>query len=199
MQNAKSVEIYISGTGRWSESLVILRDVFLSSGLAETVKWGAPVYTHKGRNIASMAAFKNYIALWFYQGALLKDEAKKLVNAQEGVTKALRQWRFSNSEEILENREIILDYIAEAVANSEQGKVIKADRQKPIEIPVELQNKFDSDYEFKVAFDMLTIGKKRDFAEYIAKAKTEITRIARLQKIIPLILSGVGLNDKYKK
>lgn len=199
MKNSGTVASYISETGKWEGSFILLRNIFLSSGLNETVKWGGPVYMHLDKNIAAMAAFKNYVAIWFYQGALLKDESKKLVNAQEGVTKALRQWRFSNSEEILENEKIILDYIAEAIANSEQGKEIKADRNKEIEIPVELQSKFELDYEFKAEFDMLTIGKKRDFAEYISQAKTEATRMARLEKIIPMVLSGTGLNDKYKK
>lgn len=198
MKNSDSAEAYILTTGKWIESLTILRELFLSTGMTETLKWGAPVYTHKGRNIASMAAFKNYVALWFYQGVLLKDDAKKLVNAQEGVTKALRQWRFTSAEEILKERTDILAYIAEAITNSEQGKEIKAERNKALQIPVELQNKLDSDYELKSAFDTFTPGRRREFAEYIAQPKTEATRISRLEKIVPMIMSGTGLNDKYK-
>jgi uncharacterized protein YdeI (YjbR/CyaY-like superfamily) len=166
--------------------------------MIETIKWGAPVYLHKDKNISSMAAFKNYVGIWFYQGALLNDEAKKLVNAQDGVTKALRQWRFTSIEEILANRKLIMDYIEEAIANSEAGKEIKAERNKEIVIPVEIQNLFDIDYDFKFAFGKFTPGKRREFAEFVAQPKNESTRLARLEKIIPLVLQGIGLNDKYK-
>lgn len=198
MKTNNSADEYINSTGQWTDCLKLLREIFLSSGMTETIKWGAPVYMHKDKNISSMAAFKNYVGIWFYQGALLSDEAKKLVNAQDGVTKALRQWRFTTIEEISSNRKLIMDYIEEAIANSEAGKEIKAERNKEIVIPVEIQNLFDTDYEFKAAFEGLSLGKRREFAEFIAQPKNESTRLARLEKITPLVLQGIGLNDKYK-
>ena len=198
MKTNQSALEYINSTGQWTESLLLLREIFLSSGMTETIKWGVPVYMHKDKNISSMAAFKNYAGIWFYQGALLRDEAGKLINAQDGVTKALRQWRFTSVEDIQANRKIISDYINEAIANSEAGIEIKAERNKEIVIPAEIQNLLDTDFEFKAAFEGFTPGKRREFAEFVAQPKNESTRIARLEKIIPLVLQGIGLNDKYK-
>lgn len=198
MKTTQTAEEYINSTGRWTECLKMLREIFLSSGMTETIKWGAPVYMHKDKNISSMAAFKNYVGIWFYQGALLSDEAKNLVNAQDGVTKALRQWRFTAIEEISSNRKMIMDYIDEAIANSEAGKEIKAERNKEIVIPVEIQNLLDTNVSFKTAFENFSPGKRREFAEHVAQPKNESTRLSRLEKIIPLVMQGIGLNDKYK-
>ena len=89
MKGAKNAEEFILSNPQWQEALILLRDIFLSTGMEETIKWGVPVYTFEGKNVAGMACFKSYIGIWFYQGALLADKAQKLVNAQEGITKAL--------------------------------------------------------------------------------------------------------------
>jgi uncharacterized protein YdeI (YjbR/CyaY-like superfamily) len=198
MRTNNSADEYINSTGQWTDCLKLLREIFLLSGMTETIKWGAPVYMHKDKNISSMAAFKNYVGIWFYQGALLSDEAKKLVNAQEGVTKALRQWRFSSIEEVSSNREMIMDYIKEAIANSDAGKEIKPDKNKEIVIPVEIQNLLDTNASFRNAFESFSPGKRREFAEHVAQPKNESTRLSRLEKITPLVMQGIGLNDKYK-
>jgi uncharacterized protein YdeI (YjbR/CyaY-like superfamily) len=112
-----TVDEYILSTEKWRESLELLRSILLAEGLTETIKWGGPVYTSGSKNIAGMAAFKNYVAVWFYQGALLKDEKNMLVNAQEGVTKALRQWRFESVQEIASNSDLLTKYILEAIEN----------------------------------------------------------------------------------
>lgn len=194
-----SAEEYINSAGNWTESLLLLREIFLSSGMTETIKWGAPVYMHKDKNIGSMAAFKSYVGIWFYQGVLLRDESKKLVSAQVGITKALRQWRFMSLDEIMANRHLISAYIDEAIANSENGIEIKADRNKEIVIPLEIQNLFDNNKTFQTAYESFTPGKKREFADYVAQPKNESTRLSRLEKIIPLVMQGIGLNDKYKR
>jgi uncharacterized protein YdeI (YjbR/CyaY-like superfamily) len=199
MKTDLTVDKYIQSTDKWKESLELLRSIILSTGLIETVKWGAPVYTSGSKNIAGMAAFKHHVAVWFYQGALLRDEKKKLVNAQEGVTKALRQWRFGSVNEISSNTKLLSIYLREAIENEKQGKKIKPVKDKPILIPDDLRLVFGLNTELKNCFDMLTLSKRRDFAEYISAAKQQETRQKRLDKIIPLILQGKGLHDKYLK
>ena len=129
---------------------------------------------------------------------MLKDKEQKLVNAQEGKTQAMRQWRFNSLSEIEANSSLITDYVKEAVANQKAGKEIKPKAGKPLEIPLELQEVFHKDTELKEAFEALNLTRKRDFAEYITLAKRAETKQSRLEKIIPMIRQGIGLNDKYK-
>ena len=197
MKNSETVDEYILSCGEWQASLNLLRDIIHSSGLQETVKWGGPVFQSENKNIVGMAAFKSYVAVWFYQGALLKDEEKKLMNAQEGVTKALRQWRFSSIDEIVESAAILKAYLEEAIENQKQGKEIKPNKNKSLVIPDELNRLLSSDPKLKQSFESFTVAKRREFAEYILDAKREETRLNRLDKIVPMILSGIGLYDKY--
>ncbi|RMF58752.1 MAG: hypothetical protein D6748_07920 [Calditrichaeota bacterium] len=199
MKGEKTVDAYIEKHPQWREALTRLREIILSTSMEETIKWGAPVYTVNGKNVVGMGAFKSYVGLWFFQGALLKDEQKKLMNAQEGKTKALRQWRFQSPEEIEADAELIQSYIQEAINNQLQGKEIKADRSKPLIIPEELQEKLFSNSELAERFAALSKSCQREYAEYIAEAKRPETRLRRLEKIIPMIMEGAGLNDKYKK
>lgn len=194
----KTVSDYIVKHSEWQQELILLKDLVLSQPLEETIKWGAPVYTFKGKNIVGLGAFKSYVGLWFFQGALLKDKEQKLVNAQEGKTQAMRQWRFNSLSEIEANSSLITDYVKEAVANQKAGKEIKPKAGKPLEIPLELQEVFHKDTELKEAFEALNLTRKRDFAEYITLAKRAETKQSRLEKIIPMIRQGIGLNDKYK-
>ncbi|WP_305983176.1 YdeI/OmpD-associated family protein [Roseivirga thermotolerans] len=194
----KTVSDYIIKHSEWQNELILLKDLVLIQPLEETIKWGAPVYTFKGKNIVGLGAFKSYVGLWFFQGALLKDKEQKLVNAQEGKTQAMRQWRFNSLSEIEANSSLITDYVKEAVANQKAGKEIKPKAGKPLEIPLELQEVFHKDTELKEAFEALNLTRKRDFAEYITLAKRAETKQSRLEKIIPMIRQGIGLNDKYK-
>jgi uncharacterized protein YdeI (YjbR/CyaY-like superfamily) len=198
MNMQKTVSDYIVKHSEWQQELILLKDLVLSQPLEETIKWGAPVYTFKGKNIVGLGAFKSYVGLWFFQGALLKDKEQKLVNAQEGKTQAMRQWRFNSLSEIEANSSLITDYVKEAVANQKAGKEIKPKAGKPLEIPLELQEVFHKDTELKEAFEALNLTRKRDFAEYITLAKRAETKQSRLEKIIPMIRQGIGLNDKYK-
>ena len=138
----KTVSDYIIKHSEWQNELILLKDLVLIQPLEETIKWGAPVYTFKGKNIVGLGAFKSYVGLWFFQGALLKDKEQKLVNAQEGKTQAMRQWRFNSLSEIEANSSLITDYVKEAVANQKAGKEIKPKAGKPLEIPLELQEVF---------------------------------------------------------
>ena len=189
------VEEYIAKKAQWQNELNFLRNILLDLPVDETIKWGSPFYTNKGKNIVGLSAFKNYCGLWFVQGALLKDKHNTLINAQEGKTAAMRQMRFTSLDEI--NVDIIKEYVLESVENQNLGKEIKPTK-KPLIIPIELQSELDKDQQLKEIFESFTLGKKRDYTEYISEAKREATKQTRLEKIIPMILSGVGLNDKYK-
>ncbi len=181
---------------KWQNELEQLQAIINKTILVSTTKWGSEVFTHQGKNILSYGAFKNYFALWFYNGVFLKDPYQVLVNAQEGVTKALRQWRFASAAEIDERK--ILEYIAEAIQNEEEGKSWKPEKNPMPDIPPILQSALNEDTAFKIAFSKFSPYKQREFIEYLDTAKREATKLARLEKIKPLILSGIGLHDKYK-
>lgn len=197
MESAKSVVEYLNKHPEWENALLELITIAKSTGLEETIKWGAPTYTFKGKNVVGMAAFKSYVGLWFHQGALLKDPAKKLINAQEGTTKALRQWRFSSVDEI--DNELVKSYIFEAIENQKRGLEIKPEPKAELEIPEELEDAFEADTNLSNKFKQFTNFKQREFIEYVAEAKRADTRQKRTDKVIPMILEGIGLNDKYRK
>ena len=196
MKKYPSVDAYILDQEEWQEALKILRDILNETGLKEELKWSIPVYTWNKKNIVGIGAFKAYVGLWFYNGSFLADDAGKLINAQEGKTKGMRQWRFSSIEEI--DPELVRAYVDKAIENQKAGKEIKIERKKELTIPQELQAAFAENKEAQEAFLRLTFGKQREYAEYIAEAKREATKLKRIEKIVPMILDGVGLNDKYK-
>ena len=107
MKFAKSIEAFFAMHPNWEKELLLLREILCSGDVEETLKWGMPTYTVNKKNVAGMGAFKSYVGIWFHQGVFLKDEAKKLINAQEGKTKGLRQWRFSSLKEIEKEAELI--------------------------------------------------------------------------------------------
>jgi len=188
------VDQYIQKKSNWKNELELLRKIMLQSGMEETVKWGIPTYTQGGKNVAGIGAFKNHVAIWFFNGVFLKDPEKVLINAQEDKTKGLRQWRFKSKEEI--PAETVLQYALEAKANQEKGKEIKPEKRK-IKAPKELEDALKN-AKLEDKFDQLTPGKKKEYYEYISSAKRAETKESRLQKILPLIKAGKGLNDKYK-
>lgn len=196
MKKVHSVEEYIEVNYHYSEALTLLRELLLNTELQETLKWSAPVYTINGKNVVGLGAFKNHIALWFFNGVFLKDEKKLLEQAQE-KTKGLRSLKFTSLEEIDKN--VVLAYVKEAIANQKAGKELKPERKgKSVTIPKELQEAFKSNPDLATSFKALTPGKQREYAEYIDSAKREQTKQTRLEKITPMILQGVGLHDKYK-
>ncbi len=151
MQSNKTVEGFIEKQSRWKEPLQKFRRIFLETELLETIKWGTPVYTLNGKNVLGMGAFKSYVGIWFFQGAFLKDPHKKLINAQEGKTKALRQLRFATNEEV--NYELVKEYVAEAIQNQKEGKEIKPEKNKPLIIPDDLLANFEMDEKLKSCFE----------------------------------------------
>ncbi len=199
MIQAKTVDEYIGQSDQWGEALQVLRDVLLQTELEETVKWGAPAYTIDGKNIVGLGAFKQFVAVWFHQGVLLSDPKGVLINAQEGTTKALRQWRFTSIEEVEAARKDLKQYAEEAITNQREGREIKPDKKKPLIVPPELQEVLDKDTKLATQFEALNLTRKREYVEHIASAKREETKMNRLEKIKPMILEGIGLHDKYRK
>lgn len=195
MEMSKTPEEYIQKNPGWQKELEFLRNILLKTDTKEVMKWGIPNYTVGGKNVVAIGAFKSYVGLWFHQGVFLKDDHKKLINAQEGTTKGLRQWRFQSVDEMDEG--LILQYTAEAIQNQKEGKEIKPVPKK-FSMPAELDKALKDDRNLRLAFEALTKGKQKEYLEYIGTAKQEKTRLSRLEKCIPMILNGVGLNDKYR-
>lgn len=195
MEMSKTVDEYILKNPEWQEELIHLRKLMNSTELKETVKWGMPTYTINNKNVAGLGAFKSYVGIWFFQGVFLSDKHKRLINAQEGTTKGMRQWRFESFEEI--DDKLIIQYTEEAIANQKAGKEIKLEK-KPLVIPAELQHALNEDGILNQNFQDMSLSCRREYTEYIAEAKRDETKQKRLEKIIPMILNQVGLNDKYK-
>jgi len=154
----------------------LLRELCLDTELAETLKWNMPTYTIKGKNVITVCAFKHHAGIWFHQGSFLTDPYSVLSNVQEGKTKAMRHWRWDNIKDIPVDQ--VKEYIDEAIVNELAGKRIKVER-KPVS------------YEMHPLFAKALKENKA--------AKRESTQISRLAKIIPMILRGEGLNDKYQR
>lgn len=195
MEMAKTVDEYFGNEPEHLPLLEKLRSILLRTEFIETIKWGMPTYTINGKNVVGIGSFKSYAGLWFFNGSFLSDPSNLLINAQEGKTKGMRQMRFASIEAI--DEQVIRRYLLEAIQNQKEGKEIKAEK-KPLVIPDELKESMSSDSKLAEAFDLLKPGQKKDYAEYITEAKRVETRLARIQKITPMILQGLGLNDKYK-
>ncbi len=197
MKKIVSVDEYIQKHSDWQPVLLILRRILQETELQETIKWGAPVYTLSGKNVVGIGAFKSYAGLWFFNGALLEDKTNQLVNAQEGKTKAMRQWRFVELSEL--DEALIKTYVDEAIELQKSGiQVAMAKPSKTFDIPDELKSALQSDNQLSTKFKALTPYKQKEYAEFIGSAKREVTRKNRLDKCIPIILKGIGLNDKYR-
>lgn len=182
-------------TNQWENELEQLHAIIRKTPLIETTKWGGPVYTYKNKNVVGIGGFKSYFGIWFYNGVFLKDEKKLLINANEENTKSLRQMRFNSANEI--DEKLILNYIKEAIEIEEKGLAIPKEKKETI-IPELLQNELDKNSDLLNKFNTFAPYKQREFIEYITSAKQEKTQITRLEKIIPIIIEGRGLNDKYR-
>lgn len=196
MQKVTSVEEYIENNSHYAEELKLLRDLILTTELEETVKWNAPVYTLNGKNVLSFGAFKHHFGIWFFNGVFLKDEQNLLEQAQE-KTKGLRNMKMTSLDQI--NKTVVLAYIKEAIDNQKLGKEIKPEvKGKKVDIPEELNLALKKDKVLMDNFKVLTPFKQREYCEYIETAKRAETKQSRLEKIIPMIEKGLGLNDKYR-
>lgn len=188
------VDWFFDKATKWQDEYSELRILVLECELTEESKWGCPCYTNDKNNIVLIHGFKEYCALLFMQGALLKDTNGILVQQTENVQSA-RQIRFTNVEEILKNKATIKAYIQEATELSKAG--IKVELKKTIEfkIPQEFQTVLDDMPELKTAFETLTQGRQRAYLLYFSAAKQAKTREARIEKHIAKILNAKGLDD----
>jgi len=177
----------------WKKALVLLRKIVLDIGLKEELKWGAPIYTHNGKNIVSVGALKESATIGFFKGVLLTDEHKIL--QQQGNLQSDRILKFTNIADIEKIKDIIKSYIIEAIAIEESGKKVEF-KKNPEALPPDLIQAFEADPAFKKAFYALTPGRQRGYTIHFSQPKQEQTRIGRIKKCKEQIFNGVGLNDR---
>lgn len=187
-------DFFFNKATQWQKEFKELRAIALETELVEDLKWGCPCYTYEEKNIFLIHGFKEYCALLFFKGALMKDPENILIQQTENV-QAARQIRFTNLQQIIDLKEIIKSYLFEAIEVEESGAKIKMKKTKEFEMPEEFQQKLDENPELKEAFEALTPGRQRAYLLYFSSAKQSKTRAARIEKYIPEILNGKGLND----
>jgi uncharacterized protein YdeI (YjbR/CyaY-like superfamily) len=180
--------------GQWQEEFKKLRMIVLDCGLTEELKWGCPCYTFQKRNIVLMHGFKEYCALLFFKGALLKDAKGILIQQTENV-QAARQIRFTNVREIIKLKTIVKAYIKEAIEVEKAGVKVNLKKTAEFKMPEEFQNRLNESPALKRAFAALTPGRQRGYLLHFSAAKQSKTRQARIEKAMPQILTGKGLND----
>ena len=186
------VDGYLRKAKKWQEEMKKLRRISLGCGLTEELKWGKPCYTFQGSNIVIIQGFKEFCALMFCKGALLKDPKTVL---REFGWQASRRIPFTGVRQIAEMEPVLKAYIREAIAAEKAGLKVSFKR-KPGPVPEELQKKLDEIPALKAAFDALTPGRRRGYILYFSGAKQSKTRAARIEKCMPQILKGKGLNDE---
>ncbi|MEK3719708.1 YdeI/OmpD-associated family protein [Paenibacillus sp. FSL H8-0034] len=188
------VDTYLSKATKWKEEYGKLRNIVLDCELTEEFKWMHPCYTFQNKNIVLIHGFKEYCALLFHKGALLKDAHGILIQQTENV-QAARQIRFTNVQEITEMETILKTYIYEAIEVEKAGLEVNFKKNTEFIIPEEFQNKWDEIPALKIAFNALTPGRQRAYLLYFSKPKQAQTRESRIEKYIQQILLGKGLND----
>lgn len=189
------IDPYFNKLKNWKEEFELLREIVLDCGLTEDFKWMHPCYTLDGKNIVLIHGFKEYCALLFHKGALLKDPHGILIQQTENV-QAARQLRFTNAQTIQEMQLIIQDYIEEAIQIEKAGLQVELKKHDEYTLPEELANKFVEIPDLKTAFEGLTPGRQRAYIMHFSSPKQSKTRESRIEKYIPHILDGKGLNDK---
>src|SRR5678816_3665311 len=179
---------------QWEKEIEEMRRVLAGFPMKEECKWGKPTYTLDGKNIVIMQGFKEYFALAFFQGALLKDPKKVLV--QLGQTHAGRVMKFTSAKDIKAKAATIKAYVREAIAAEKAGLRMKPKRTSDLPVPEELRQKFRTDPRFKRAFEALTPGRQRSYLYHFAAAKQSTTRVARIDKAMPAIFEGRGFLER---
>jgi uncharacterized protein YdeI (YjbR/CyaY-like superfamily) len=184
----------ISKAKKWSEEFEKLRMIVLDCGLAEELKWGWPCYSFQKSNVVLIHGFKEYCALLFFKGALLKDANHILIQQTENV-QAARQLRFTSVREIERMKTILVTYIKEAIEVEKAGLKVNYKKTSEFKIPEEFQNKLNENRALKTAFEALTPGRQRGYIFYFSQPKQSKTRVSRVEKCLPQILDGKGLDD----
>ncbi|PXW18046.1 uncharacterized protein YdeI (YjbR/CyaY-like superfamily) [Chryseobacterium sp. CBTAP 102] len=188
------VNFFFENAGQWQEEFEKLRTIALSTELTEDLKWGCPCYTYEGKNIFLIHGFKEYCALLFFKGALMKDPDNILIQQSKNV-QAARQIRFTELAQINDMEEVLRSYMFEAVEIEESGAKVEMKKTKEFEIAEEFQEKLDQNPALQEAFQALTPGRQRAYLLHFSSAKQSKTREARIEKCIPKIMEGIGLND----
>lgn len=189
------VDFYFIKSKKWRAEQEKLRQIALDCQLTEELKWGVPCYAFQGSNIVLIHEFKEYCAYLFIKGVLLKDPNGILIQQTENVQSA-RQVRFTNLQEIIEMESILKTYILEAVEVERSGLKVNFKKATEFSVPDEFQSKLDESSELDTAFYALTPGRQRAYLLYFSAPKQSRTREARIEKYIPQILIGKGLNDQ---
>ena len=179
---------------RWTAEIAAMRRVLAGLAMTEECKWGKPTYTVDGKNVVILQDFKDYFALGFFQGALLKDPKKVLV--QLGKVQAGRVMKFTSAKEIRANAVTIKAYVREAIAIEKAGLRVAPRKTSDLPVPEELRERFRTDPRFKRAFEALTPGRQRSYLYHIAAAKQSATRTARIEKAMPAIYAGRGFLER---
>ena len=193
-----AVDFYFTKAKKWQEELMTLRPIILGCGLTEELKWGVPCYTfdhdYNHGKIVLIHVFKDYCAVLFFKGALLKDAKGILVQQTKNVQSA-RQIRFTSVEQIIKMKAVLKTYIAEAIAVEKAGLKVDMKPTAEFAMPEEFQTKLHASPDLKTAFEVLTPGRQRAYLLHFAAAKQSKTRTARVEKCMPQILNGKGLLD----
>ncbi|PRB04948.1 hypothetical protein CQ046_06645 [Chryseobacterium sp. MYb7] len=188
------VNFFFNDAKQWKKEFEKLRTIALSTELVEDLKWGCPCYTYERKNIFLIHGFKEYCALLFFKGALMKDPDHILIQQSKNV-QAARQIRFTDVDQINDLEKILQAYMFEAVEIEESGAKVEMKKTKEFEMTEEFQSKLDQDPALKEAFKALTPGRQRAYLLHFSSAKQSKTREARIEKCIPQIMDGIGLND----
>ena len=190
----EDINKYLNGLEKWKLELKKLREIILDCGLKEEFKWMHPCYTDNGKNIVLIHEFKDYCAILFHKGALLKDPENILVQQTENVQSA-RQIRFTDLPEIEEFEPTIKKYIEEAIGIEKSGKKVEKKKTSDFNVPIELEQIFSENADFEKAFNNLTAGRQRGYLLHFDKPKQSKTKISRIEKNMERIKDGYGLND----
>ena len=192
-RNSKA-DVFFTKATKWQEEFRKLRTIILSRGLTEELKWGKPCYTFQQGNVVLIHGFKGYCAFLFMKGALLKDAKRILIQQTENV-QAARQIRFTNVQQIVKMEGILKAYVKEAIEIEKAGLEVNYKEISEFKVPEEFQNKLNAIPALRTAFDALTPGRQRGYLLYFSGAKQSKTRESRVEKCMPQILEGKGLDD----
>lgn len=187
------IDKFLNQAKSWKEEMKTLREVILETGLNEDLKWRLPCYTIDDSNIVIIQPFKNYFAVMFFKGALLKDPKKILI--PPGNSQAARQIRFTNSQEVEKMKSTIKSYIKEAVKIEKAGLKVELKKTEDYEVPEEFQRQLDKNKKLAKAFAALTPGRQKGYLYFFSSAKQSATREARVEKCKQQILDGKGLKE----
>jgi uncharacterized protein YdeI (YjbR/CyaY-like superfamily) len=188
------VDAFLLNTKKWREELTILRSIVMDSGLGEELKWGAPCYVHEKANVIMIHGFKDYFALMFFKGALMKDPQDLLRKPGEN-TQSSRLIRLTSMDEMLGQEEVLRAYIQNAIEVEKAGEKVIAKKTEEYPVPLELKESFAENSDLQHSFYGLTPGRQRAYLLHFAEAKQSSTRKARIEKYTPRILNGKGILD----